>query len=82
MNIAVRTVPDGIALTLGKRDGHLGMSTVVDREQAEWLHALLGAILYDEDHYQEWLAKEAGLVVQVDQGGEVIPMHTQEEDLA
>lgn len=76
-NIKVTETPDGeIAVTLGKRDAHLGMSIIIDREQAAVLHTLLEYTLYGEEQYQEWLARQAGLVVeeQIDQGGEVIPI--------
>lgn len=83
LNISVTPLKDdNIAITLGRRDAHLGMSTIIDAEQARVLYDLLGLALqpeFTEEHYQEWLAREAGLVVQIDQGSEV---YTDEEDLA
>ncbi len=37
-----------------------------------------------EDHYQEWLARQAfpDNIVQLDQGAEIIPFHTEDDDYA
>lgn len=83
LNISVTPLKDdNVAITLGRRDAHLGMSTIIDAEQALVLRDLLNIVLESDDiekHYQDYLAREAGLVVQIDQGGEV---YTDEEDLA
>lgn len=77
---------DGVQITAGPRDGHIALNVVIDMEQARLLFDLLGQIVNEditEQHYQEWLAKQAfDAVGQLDQGGQVIPMHTMEDDLA
>lgn len=88
LNVNAQLSKDAQTVTIqaGPREGSLAMNMVLDIDQATMLYDLLGHALadsYGEEQYQEWLAKQAfNADGQLDQGGEVIPMHTMDKDLA
>lgn len=87
LNVNAQLTEDGhsVVLQAGIRNSHVAMNVVLDMDQAQFLYDLLGHALaseHSEQEYQDWLAKHTEAFAQVDQGGEVIPMHTLEDDLA